>query len=113
MHQLSLFDRPQGPPAVRARTSIAAAEAIREMAGTLRCKVFVYIVEQGDRGATRQEIADALEMRIQTVCGRVGELLRMGLIWQGREIRNRQKVLRVSRRHIGYGGVFNDRPGND
>ena len=97
--QLSLWDQPKGPPAVRSRTSIAAAEAIREMAPTLRGKVYAYIVRQGEAGATRQEIADGLGMRLQTVCGRVGELLGQTLIWQGTETREGRKVLRPVKKH--------------
>jgi predicted transcriptional regulator len=84
---------------VRSRTSIAAAEAIRDMAPTMRGKVFGYLCGAAN-GATRQEIADGLGMRLQTVCGRVGELKKMGLIWDGDETREGRKVLRVSRRHF-------------
>ena len=100
-HQTTFaFTHPPGPPAVRARTSIAAAEVIRQMAPTARGKVYGFIC-QAANGATRQEIADGLGMRLQTVCGRVGELLRMGLVWQGKEIRDGRKVVRASRRHVG------------
>jgi hypothetical protein len=108
MAQLELFDRPKQarPPAVAVRTSIAAAEAIREMAPTLRGKVYGYIAACGELGATRQEIADNMvldpqdptkRMKLQTVCGRVGELKGMGLVWEGSESRDGRRVIRVSR----------------
>jgi hypothetical protein len=98
MTQLELFDRPKraGPPAVAVRTSIAAAQAIAEMAPTLRGKVYGYIA-QASAGATRQEIADGLKMKLQTVCGRVGELKAMALVWEGCELRDGRRVIRVSR----------------
>ena len=70
MTQLDLFDLPKRhtPPAVPVRTSIAAAQAIAEMAPTLRGKVYAFI-GQAAAGATRQEIADGLRMKLQSVCG--------------------------------------------
>lgn len=98
MTQLELFDRPKrtGPPAVAVRTSIAAAEAIAAMAPTLRGKVYGFIA-QASSGATRQEIADGLKMKLQTVCGRVGELKAMSLVWEGTELRDGRRVIKVSR----------------
>jgi hypothetical protein len=86
---------PIRPPAVPVRTSIAAAEAIAEMAGTLRGQVYDYLVERGSQGATRQEISDALRMKLQTVCGRMGELKALHLVWEGEDIRDGRKVIRV------------------
>lgn len=83
------------PPAVPVRTSIAAAEAIAEMAGTLRGQVYGYIAACGSAGATRQEIADGLQMKLQTVCGRMGELKALHLVWEGDDIRDGRKVIRV------------------
>ena len=83
------------PPAVPVRTSIAAAEAIAEMAGTLRGQVYGYIAGRGSEGATRQEIADGLGMKLQTVCGRMGELKAMTLVWEGDDIRDGRRVIRV------------------
>ena len=94
--QLSFLDaRPYRPPAVAVSTSIAAAEAIAANGPTLRGKVYGYLVQCGQDGATRQEIADGLKMRLQTVCGRVSELLDQSLVWQGSETREGRKVLRV------------------
>jgi len=98
--QLSLWDQPDrapGPPAVPVRTSIAAAQAIAEMAPTLRGQVYGQIVKCGAHGATRQEIADALGLKIQSVCGRVGELKKLHLIWEGDEIREGRRVIRARR----------------
>lgn len=98
--QLSLLEpevRPVLPPAVPVRTSIAAAEAIADMAPTLRGKVYGYVAECRDRGATRQEIADGLRMKLQTVCGRVGELKALGLVWEGSESREGRRVVRIKR----------------
>lgn len=83
---LAGFDVPdwQGgssPPAGRSRTSIAAAEAIREMAPTLRGKVYQAIANRGPEGATREELAAELELRLATVCGRCRELTQMGLVY--------------------------------
>lgn len=97
MSQLTLWDQPPrpGPPAVAVRTSIAAAEAIAGMAGTLRGRVYDYVASRGSTGATRQEIADGLGMKLQTVCGRCGELKDLYLIWEGDEIREGRRVIRV------------------
>ena len=88
---------PIRPPAVPVRTSIAAAEAIAEMAGTLRGQVYDYLVQCGSAGATRQEISEALSMKLQTVCGRMGELKAMTLVWEGDDIRDGRRVIRVRR----------------
>ena len=83
------------PPAVPVRTSIAAAEAIAEMAGTLRGRVYDYIVSRVSSGATRQEIADGLGMKLQTVCGRMGELKALHLVWEGDDTRDGRRVIRI------------------
>ena len=66
------------------------------MAPTCRGRVYQFVAD-APNGATRQEISDGLTMRLQTVCGRVAELKRMGLIWEGDETRQGRKVLRPSR----------------
>ena len=83
------------PPAVPVRTSIAAAEAIADNAPTLRGKVYAFLVGRRQQGATRQEIADGLSMKLQTVCGRVHELRQQNLVWEGSETRDGRKVVRV------------------
>ena len=99
--QLNLLDlpvvRPNLPPAVPVRTSIAAAQAIADMAPTLRGKVYAYLAGRPDLGATRQEIADGLEMKLQTVCGRVAELKDQGLVWEGSDTRDGRRVIRAKR----------------
>jgi hypothetical protein len=78
------FDLPRwqgGPPAVRSRTSIAAAEAMREIAPTKRGEVYAWLAKRGAAGATREEIAEGLGMRLSSVCGRCRELVEMDLIY--------------------------------
>jgi len=69
------------PPAVRSRTSIAAAQAIADMAPTLRGRVYAAIAARKTDGATREELAAELGLRLSTVCGRVAELAEQGLIY--------------------------------
>jgi len=56
-------------------TQIAAAEKIEPHAAKMRAAVFDYIAQCGAAGATRKEIQLALDMKIQTVCPRVDELI--------------------------------------
>lgn len=42
---------------------------------TARAKVFQAVADCGDRGATREEIAELTGMKLSSVCGRVKELL--------------------------------------
>lgn len=37
-------------------------------------RIYTYLVVQGRHGATRNELADALGMKIQTLCARLREL---------------------------------------
>ena len=76
-----------GVPAVRSRPSIAAAQAIAEIAPTVRGKVYGAIVQAGIQGATREEIAASTGIKLQTVCGRCGELLAMALIYDSGQTR--------------------------
>lgn len=80
--QLDLFadPRPPLPAANYTKTSRAAAHAIRESAATQRHRVLVFIVGQGERGATNDEIEVALRMLTPSVCGRRRELDQQGLI---------------------------------
>ena len=75
--QGELFPDPRGPlpPANWSSTSKAAAHAIREHAPTMRERVFDFIAGRPD-GATIEEIADGLDMRQSSVCGRIAELAR-------------------------------------
>lgn len=86
--QLNMFDAQRSrdplpgraPPHNRTETSRAAARAIEPQAGTKRAKVLAYVRIKGLCGATREEIAAGCRMPIQTVCGRVKELLDAGLL---------------------------------
>ena len=49
------------------RTSIAAAQKVLPKTGSLRRKVYEYILNQGLRGATDQEIEKALHIEGNTV----------------------------------------------
>lgn len=75
--QLDLFadPRPPLPPSGWADTSKRAAHAIREHAPTMRERVFDFIATRVD-GATIEEIADGLDMKQASVCGRIAELAR-------------------------------------
>ena len=76
------YDRtpaPPPPPANASATSKAAAEFIRNAAPTLRSRVYEAIC-RAPRGLTRHEIADVTEIELATVCPRVGELLKLGMI---------------------------------
>lgn len=78
--ELPLFaapaDRYRVPPAAPgSRTSEAAAVRIAPRVPTMREHVRLFLVSRGEYGATRQEIADALGMRLQSICGRVAELV--------------------------------------
>lgn len=76
--QLDLFadPRPPLPPHNWSDTSRRAAHAIRNRAPSMKLRVLKHIAACGAHGATIDEIAAALEMLTQTVCGRVGELAR-------------------------------------
>jgi hypothetical protein len=101
--QLELFDNPQ-----RQRTKSTQVDAwtrIRDSCPTARGRVYAMIAAAGERGATRQELANMHNVPINSVCGRVNELLggkpdRDGrrpypvLVYE-KETRNGQKVLRV------------------
>jgi len=79
--ELPAWQTGERPPAVRSRTSIAAAEAIADMAPTLRGRVYAAIAARKQSGATREELATELGLRLSTVCGRVAELAEQGLIY--------------------------------
>lgn len=60
------------------RTSIAAAEKVLPRTGSLKRKVYEYILSQGMRGATDQEIEKTLQIEGNTV-----RPSRVGLIKDG------------------------------
>lgn len=56
-------------------TKRVAKQRVQRNAVSGRTAVLDYVRSTGDRGATREEIAEMTGMRIQTVCGRCSELL--------------------------------------
>jgi hypothetical protein len=68
------------PPANGTPTSIAAADAIKPCADTLRARVLEYIRAQGKEGATDDEIQVALDMGGSTQRPRRVELFQQGKI---------------------------------
>lgn len=66
------------PPHRGRATQVIAADKVKPAAPSMRARVLAFIGESGASGATRQEIADGLGMLIQTVCGRVSELVAVG-----------------------------------
>lgn len=80
---LALWDI--APPARRGEaTQAAGAAAIAPRAPALRARVLAYIRSRGESGATNEEISHALAMKLQSVCGRIGELRNLGLIFEAR-----------------------------
>ncbi len=55
-------------------TSIAAARALAPRVGTIRERVYQYILNEGVHGATADEVEDALKMSGNTVRPRILEL---------------------------------------
>jgi hypothetical protein len=87
MRQTSLFDDPPRSPkparvpfAAGSDTSKAAAESIGLQAPTQRRRVFEFIRETGEHGATDDEGETSLGMRPQSYTPRRGELARAALI---------------------------------
>ena len=84
MNQLNLFDPHYNElipaPFSEPTTSKAAAKAIEPSAEVLRGQVLAYIRSQGERGATDEEIQQALEMQGNTERPRRGELVEAGLV---------------------------------
>jgi len=64
------------PPHNRSATSRVAAGLARQASVPKRVAVYHYIARCGKRGATIEEISQALDLRQSTVCGRIGELNR-------------------------------------
>jgi hypothetical protein len=62
------------------RTQAGGARAIAARAPTIRERVLAYIRARRESGATNEEISNAVGLRIQTVCGRMGELKARGEI---------------------------------
>ena len=68
------------PYAKGSDTSKEAAESMTPHVGRLAHQVLGYIVRQGIRGATCDEIEEALDLRHQTASARVNELMNRGMI---------------------------------
>lgn len=58
-------------------TQVAAAKKIKPCVGRLHLMIVEHLLRT-PTGATRQEIADTLNLKLQTVCGRVRELVLAG-----------------------------------
>lgn len=56
-------------------TSKAAAKAIEPHRDSQAGRVLAFVRASGQHGATREEIADGLQMRLASVCARVSELV--------------------------------------
>ena len=84
--RLPLFE-PRPPFQRSSATSRAAAMEARETAGTVRARVRAWVECRGRWGATREEISLGLDLRIQTVCARVDELLREGSVFRTGAVR--------------------------
>lgn len=65
-------------------TSIAAAEKKGQSAHVDRARVMLAIFMAGEGGMTREELAIRLDMKIQSVCPRVHELVEDGWAKPGR-----------------------------
>ena len=76
---LALWDI--APPARRNEdTQAGGAAAIAARAPALRQRVLGFVRGQAARGATNEEISAALALKMCSVCGRVNELVQLGLI---------------------------------
>lgn len=71
--QLALRDLP-APYKRDSETSRKAAEEVRPKAKSYRAACLGYVYGRGRAGATNEEVATALGMKIQTVCPRMLEL---------------------------------------
>lgn len=78
---------PQVPYQKNSPTSKAAADAIREHAPNQREKVFLCILENGTKGRTDEEIATKMNIPLQSVNPRRGELVKLGHIIDSKRVR--------------------------
>lgn len=102
--QTSIFDPPDEirHPAQNAvgqhrtngpQTSIDAAKAIRPESGKQRMAVLSLLVDSGDVGMTRHEIAHFGVIALQSVCGRVAELVRADFAWVSKNKRRQGRSI--------------------
>ena len=72
------------------KTSRDAAIKARPKAPAHRTAILGYIMGRGTIGATNEEISEALDLKIQTVCPRMKELRESGdLVWSGEKRQTR------------------------
>ncbi len=86
MTQLSLFDQ-STRHANASVTRRAAAASIRTDAAPLRSKVLTHLIEQGDTGATDEQLQLALDMTGNTERPRRKELQKLGLVVDSGQVR--------------------------
>lgn len=85
-----LYDQPPapkpkpepGPVLGKQETSRDAAEKIKQHTPQQRERVYRFVVEQGNNGATRDEIAAALQLSAQSATPRVLELINAGHLFE-------------------------------
>lgn len=71
-----------------ADTSRKARRRIRSEAGAMRLRVLLFVRSRGHRGATDEEIQEAVGIRVQSETPRRGELVKLGaLVDSGRKRR--------------------------
>lgn len=68
------------PPSVPVDTSREAARSMTDSADAIRRRVYRFIAESGEHGATNEEIQDALKLAGDTVRPRVWELMGVGSV---------------------------------
>jgi len=88
-----LFGYPDTPGHRGVFTQIKAAEAIKPCTGRLHKLILSHLTKGG---ATRQEISDDLGLKLQTVCGRVRELVLAGSLKDTDSVRNGGRVVEVT-----------------
>lgn len=81
------FDKPTMPPFAReSQTSRAAAISIYDEALTIRRKIWDFIHDRGNSGATCDEVERHMGLRHQTASARIYELRKKGfLVTDGRK----------------------------
>jgi len=79
--------RDTGPPHNGTDTSRQAARSITPRAGSRRAKVLELLQAEGSRGATIDELTITTGWPVQSVCPRVNELAKVGLIRDSRQRR--------------------------
>jgi hypothetical protein len=84
---------PDSPGHRGVATQVAAAKRVAPRANSMRGRILAHLIEKGEHGATREEIAAALDMKLQTVCGRVRELAIDDKIYEAGKIRNCCQVM--------------------